>query len=150
MRDTLGSQGVQLLLNRMSERERKTQEADRNANTAESGDTVENYDSAMDKAAQESKNAQETSKGEFSTGQGNNSVVQPPSAVKNPITVIKRIMKMGVLELVLSLIHISTISSRKNLKRETMSASGRKPEHRNPTDIIISIHIIITISSRAL
>ena len=101
MRDTLGSQGVQLLLNRMSERERKTQEADKNANTAESGDTVENYDSAMDKAAQESKNAQETPKGEFSTGQGNNSVVQPPSAVKNPITVIKRIMKMGVLELVL-------------------------------------------------
>lgn len=45
MRDTLGSQGVQLLLNRMSERERKTQEADKNANTAESGDTVENYDS---------------------------------------------------------------------------------------------------------
>ena len=101
MRDTLGSQGVQLLLNRMSERERKTQEADQNANTAESGDVVENYDSAMDQAAQESKNAQETPKGEFSTGQGNNSVVQPPSAVKNPITVIKRIMKMGVLELVL-------------------------------------------------
>ena len=48
MRDTLGSQGVQLLLNRMAERERKTQEADKNANTAESGDTVENYDSAME------------------------------------------------------------------------------------------------------
>ena len=97
MRDTLGSQGVQLLLDRMSERERKTQEADQNASVAESGGAVANYDSAMDQAAQESKNAQSAGN---QGGQQNSQNLQN-GKVKNPVTIIKRIMKMGVLELVL-------------------------------------------------
>lgn len=129
MQETLGSQGVQLLLNRMSEREKKTEEADLKAGQAETGGSIDRYDSEMDQASRNSQQAAEeaarkqeeqmknqnpqgenNSSGDFfgsGTGQPEQSAspAQPaPSAqkpVNNPITVIKRIMKMGVLELVL-------------------------------------------------
>lgn len=129
MQETLGSQGVQLLLNRMSEREKKTEEADLKAGQAETGGSIDRYDSEMDQASQKSRQAAEeaakkqeeqrkdqnsqggnSSSGD-SFGSGTGQPEQPaqpaqpvPPAqkpVNNPITVIKRIMKMGALELVL-------------------------------------------------
>ena len=129
MQETLGSQGVQLLLNRMSEREKKTEEADLKAGQAETGGSIDRYDSEMDQASQKSQQAAEeaakkqeeqrkdqnsqggnSSSGD-SFGSGTGQPEQPaqpaqpvPPAqkpVNNPITVIKRIMKMGALELVL-------------------------------------------------
>ena len=41
MQETLGSQGVQLLLNKMSDRERKTEEADLKAKQAETGGSID-------------------------------------------------------------------------------------------------------------
>ena len=43
MQETLGSQGVQALLNRMSDREKKTKEADLKASQAESGGSIDRY-----------------------------------------------------------------------------------------------------------
>lgn len=106
MQETLGSQGIQLLLNRMSERERKTDEAALKANQAETGGSIDRYDSEMNQASQKSQQAaeeaaknQNTSGQQFGDGTAQPQPVQTP--VNNPITVMKRIMKMGVLELVL-------------------------------------------------
>ena len=57
MQETLGSQGVQLLLNKMSDRERKTEEADLKAKQAETGGSIDRYDSEMDQASQKSRQA---------------------------------------------------------------------------------------------
>lgn len=103
MQETLGSQGVQILLNKMSDREKKTEEADLKASQAETNGSIDRYDSEMNQASQKSQQAAEeaskdqTEQGGFSSGEPE--PVQ--NTVNNPISVIKRIMKMGVLELVL-------------------------------------------------
>lgn len=97
MKETLGSQGIQLLLGRMQERENKVKHAEEEGKRAEGGGTLESYDSAVDQAAQASREAAAESE---NSGEA---PVQPPAArpVENPITVIRRIMKMGILELVI-------------------------------------------------
>ena len=111
MQETLGSQGVQILLNRMSDREKKTEEANLKASQAEAGGSIDRYDSEMNQASQKSQQAAEeasrnqTEQGngqpedQFGSGNAQPEPVQKP--VDNPITVIKRIMKMGILELIL-------------------------------------------------
>ena len=111
MQETLGSQGVQILLNRMSDREKKTEEANLKASQAESGGSIDRYDSEMNQASQRSQQAAEETSGnqtdqgsgrpedQFGSGDAQPEPVQKP--VDNPITIIKRIMKMGVLELIL-------------------------------------------------
>ena len=97
MQETLGSQGVQLLLNKMSDRERKTEEADLKAKQAETGGSIDRYDSEMNQASQKSRQAaQEAENRQQQEGQ----ISTQPQA-DNPISIIKRIMKMGILELVL-------------------------------------------------
>lgn len=97
MKETLGSQGIQLLLGRMQERENKVKHAEEEGKRAEGGGTLESYDSAVDQAAQASREAAAESENSGEVP------VQPPAArpVENPITVIRRIMKMGILELVI-------------------------------------------------
>lgn len=114
MQETLGSQGVQALLNRMSDREKKTEEANLKASQAETGGSIDRYDSEMNQASQKSQQAaeeaakkqqQENASSDQQFGSGDTQTTQPAPAqqnpVNNPITVIKRVMKMGVLELVL-------------------------------------------------
>lgn len=105
MQETLGSQGVQILLNKMSDRERKTEEADLKASQAEAEGSIERYDSEMNQASQRSQQAaEEIAKNQQQGEQFGSGTTQPEPVQKpadNPITVIKRIMKMGVLELVL-------------------------------------------------
>lgn len=102
MQETLGSQGIQLLMSKMKGREEKVQDAEETGKLAESGDSLGSYDSAMDEAAQKSQEAEEAAKNEemIESGGGESST-GPPQPVKNPIAVIRRIMKMGVLELVI-------------------------------------------------
>lgn len=111
MQETLGSQGVQILLNKMSEREKKTEEADAKADQAGSESAIDQYDQEMDQASQKSQQAAEEaankeanseadSEEEFTSGT-TTELVPAAQPVTNPITVIKRIMKMGVLELAL-------------------------------------------------
>lgn len=117
MRETLGSQGIQLLLNKMKNREEQTREAEQNGNRVEQGKALESYDAEMDSAARNSqaaieeaqKSAQNGSAGDaavFGSGSGDFQGEPEFSSnsdqdVVNPITIIRRIQKMGILELVL-------------------------------------------------
>ncbi len=114
MRDTLGSQGVRFLLKRLEDRRKQTQEAEDTGNRAESGRTLDSYNAEMDQAAQhsqEARSAQEKQNGETPHGQSQSGEKsQPPGGgfsdgtsgkVVNPVTVIQRIRKRGILELVL-------------------------------------------------
>ena len=102
MQETLGSQGVQLLLNKMSDRERKTEEADLKAKQAETGGSIDRYDSEMDQASQKSRQAaQEAENRQQQEGQISTQPAPTQPQADNPISIIKRTMKMGILELVL-------------------------------------------------
>ena len=102
MQETLGSQGVQLLLNKMSDRERKTEEADLKAKQAETGGSIDRYDSEMNQASQKSRQAaQEAENRQQQEGQISTQPAPTQPQADNPISIIKRIMKMGILELVL-------------------------------------------------
>ena len=59
MQETLGSQGIQLLLGRMSERQEKTAQADQSANQAQSKGSIDRYDSEMNQASEKSQQAAE-------------------------------------------------------------------------------------------
>lgn len=97
MKETLGSQGIQLLLGKMQERENKVKDAEEEGRRAESGGALESYDTVVNQAEQASKEAasEKENSGEVPA--------QPPVAqpAENPIAVIRRIMKMGILELVI-------------------------------------------------
>lgn len=98
MRDTLGTQGLQLLLRKMQEREEKIRQAEEFGKKAEDRKTLDSYDSEMNRAEQESQEAEEEKRKENQTEPKQEIILQK---VENPIPVIKRIRKMGVLGLVL-------------------------------------------------
>lgn len=110
MQDTLGGQGVQLLLRRLEDRRKQTQDAEEAGNRAESGKSMDNYNAEMNQAAQNSREAQNshTANGQVhggKTGQnagGGGFSDGTSGKVINPVTVIQRIRKRGILELVLS------------------------------------------------
>ena len=52
MKETLGSHGAKLLLNKIQDMQKKTIEAERQGNEIESKGTIENYESEMDSAQQ--------------------------------------------------------------------------------------------------
>lgn len=103
MEDTLGSQGIQLLLKKMNERESKTQEAEEKGEQVKQGTTLNSYETEMSEAAQNSQAAKEEAalKQGDAFGSGESSSENTTVSVINPITTIKRVMKMGILELVL-------------------------------------------------
>ena len=54
MRETLGSQGVQTLLGKLKDQEKKTEDAEKKGEQAENKGTLDSYDSAITDAAQKS------------------------------------------------------------------------------------------------
>ena len=68
MRDTLGSQGVGLLLDRYHKKEEKIRQAEEAGRQSEDGNSLENYDAEMDSAAQKSQEAEAASKAENGSG----------------------------------------------------------------------------------
>ena len=113
MKETLGSHGAALLLNKIRNTERKTTEAEKKGNELEAKGTIENYESEMNSAQEKSQakldemtnNEQGTvdssgfSDGTSSSGTGER---YEPEPVDNPIPAIRRIRKMGILDLVIS------------------------------------------------
>lgn len=85
-------------MDKVRDRERKVQEAEEKGRQAETGDSLSSYDSEMDSAAQKS---QEAAAENTENGIQTEVPQLPAKPVKNPITVIRRIMKMGILELVI-------------------------------------------------
>ncbi len=106
MKDTLGSQGVQSLLKRYKKKEQKVKQAEKDGKQAEEGNTLQNYDSEMNSAAQKSQEAEEASKnenaGDFGDGTSGKlfSDGETKPQVVNPIPIIQRIRKMGLLDLI--------------------------------------------------
>lgn len=109
MKDTLGSQGIQLLLEKIRGKESALKRAENKGSEMKAGTTLESYESEMNSAAQNSQAAQEEAQRQAEeAGNGAVSGIAPefsdgqrPAVVVNPINIIKKIMKMGVLELVL-------------------------------------------------
>lgn len=107
MKQTLGSQGIQKLLGKLSQKEQSTKQAEESGKQSEQGNTLQSYDTEMDTASKNSEVAKEeqqkeqegaeTSSGEkedgFSDGE------QKPQVV-NPIPILKRIRQMSLLDLV--------------------------------------------------
>ena len=134
MKETLGSHGAKLLLNKIQNMQKKTIEAERQGNEIESKGTIENYESEMDSAQQKSqalleeKKKQEQQNGQdgFTDGKMLPSVTEkkPPAKVENPIPVIRKVRKMGLLDLVLP--PGKEVSDKKVKTKELVS--GRKLE----------------------
>ena len=103
MKETLGSQGVSLLLDKMKDRKEKTEQAEQAGQQAENGDIIENYDAEMEENNRKNEEAlaepeKNPEGGELEDG---DNVTAPPQKVVNPISIIRRIRKMGILELVI-------------------------------------------------
>lgn len=114
MKETLGSRGVQLLLQKMRQRQKKTEEAEKAGSEAENGNALAIYDSEMSEAAEKSQAAleekraqeQQSQSEEFTDGgsseeAGFGGTELVPVTVQNPIPVIQRIRWMSLLDLVL-------------------------------------------------
>jgi hypothetical protein len=113
MKDTLVAQGVQLLISNLQERQSKTETARQKGTEVENGTSLDSYDSAIETAAQQSKAKEEELKAQEEArkaqGEANGEVnvegtstlqtTKPKQTVTNPITTIRRIMKMGILKL---------------------------------------------------
>ena len=138
MKETLGSHGAKLLLNKIRNLQKKTIEAETKGNELENKGTIENYESEMDLASQKSQAALEEKKKQeqqkqqeqngFTDGKMLPSVTEaenPPVKVENPIPVIRRLRWMGILDLVLP---AEKIVSDKSVKKKDL-LSGRKQEH---------------------
>lgn len=103
MKETLGSQGVSLLLDKMKDRKEKTEQAEQAGEQAENGDIIENYDAEMEENNRKNEEAlAEAEKNPEGGGlEDEDNVTAPPQKVVNPISIIRRIRKMGILELVI-------------------------------------------------
>lgn len=111
MKDTLGARGVQMLIDRFQKKQEQVRQAEEAGKKAEEKKTLENYDAEMNEAsrnseeaakqaAQEQQNAAEGGQG-FGDGVADSGAQNPPAAqVTNPIPVLKRIRRMGLLDLV--------------------------------------------------
>lgn len=102
---TLGAQGVQALLEKISREKDSVENQERTMEEAEAGNTMEDYDRALEEAAREQENReQENQEQEVPGGDGIQEVpiepVEPAEPVENPIDTIRRVQNMGVLELV--------------------------------------------------
>ena len=102
----LGSQGVQTLLGKLKDQEKKTEDAEKKGEQAENKGTLDSYDSAITDAAQKSEEAkkeqeQQKNQGDFSdAGNGDDFTGGVDESVENPIPIIRRVRKMGLLDLV--------------------------------------------------
>ncbi len=136
MKETLGSHGAKLLLNKIQDMQKKTIEAERQGNEIESKGTIENYESEMDSAQQKSQALLEEKKKETGTAEWARMGLQmgkmlpsvteknPPAKVENPIPAIRKVRKMGLLNLVLPF--GKEVSDKKVKTKELVS--GRKLE----------------------
>ena len=164
MKETLGSHGVQLLTQKMRDRKKKTEEAERTGNQVESGDTLTSYDSEMSQAAEKSQAALEekrameqrqsqaegfTDGGQSETeGFGGTEII--PQEVPNPIPTIQRVRWMGLLELVLPTdrgisdkkINRRGLVSNRNLEQGLPMSGETKADHSLTSQILCQQYLM--------
>lgn len=109
MKQTLGSQGVSKVLEKLTGKVNKVKQDENSGKHAEDKNTLENYDSEMAGAASKSEAAkaeQERQKeenpgmGDLSSGEEGLSDGEEKPAVVNPIPILKRIRQMSLLDLI--------------------------------------------------
>ena len=108
MKDTLGSQGVQKLIQKFQEKKDRVEEAEKVGAQAEENKSLESYDSEMDAAAQNSQEAAQQQAESENSESGNTDISsgedlsdgKPEEKIENPIPVLKAIRKMSLLDLV--------------------------------------------------
>lgn len=139
VKETLGSRGVQMLVDKFQKEQEQVSDAENAGKQAEEKNTLENYDSEIDQAA---KNSQEVMRQQEAAEQKNIegaevfsdsgeeaeeifSDDQVGAEVVNPIPVLKRIRKMGLLDLVVPA--EKGISENEVAKKEFLS--GRPVQH---------------------
>lgn len=121
MQDTLGLQGIRLLTEKMKDRENKIGQAEKEGRHAQQSDSIGSYEKEMNEAAQRSQEAEQ----EREDNKANNNSEPVSAPAQNPIATIKRIMKMGILELVIptgkgvsdALVAKDTLVSGRNLQK---------------------------------
>lgn len=141
MRETLGSQGVQNLLNRLKERQKKTDQAEQQGQQAENGGTLKSYDSAILDAAKKSEEEEKKQQNQkeqevFGDGVVDNFSDGEKTKVENPIPIIRKVRKMGLLDLVVPAEKgISDASiNRKMMASERKLQTGMKMENNIQSD----------------
>lgn len=135
MKDTLGSRGVQTLLEKFREKETQVREDEEAGKQAEEKNTLENYEAEMNEAAKNSeeaanREAEQQQAGQEDFGDGTSSGSQTAGGITstpavNPIPAVKRIRRMGLLDLVVpadkgisdSRISKNTLLSRRSLQQ---------------------------------
>lgn len=106
VKDTLGIRGVQAILDKFQKKEEQVSRAEEAGKYAEEKNTLENYDAEMDEAARNSQEAaqqEQTGGEELSSGDSSGGTFtdgENYADVVNPIPVLKRIRRMGLLDLV--------------------------------------------------
>ncbi len=107
MRETLGSQGVQILLGKLRDQQKKTDEAEKKGQQAENGGSLKSYDSEIADAAKKSEEAEKEQQNQIDSGEfGDGGSVDDftggvNTEVENPIPVIRKVRKMGLLDIVI-------------------------------------------------
>ena len=107
MRETLGSQGVQILLGKLRDQQKKTDEAEKKGQQAENGGSLKSYDSEIADAANKSEEAEKEQQNQIDSGEfGDGGSVDDftggvNTEVENPIPVIRKVRKMGLLDIVI-------------------------------------------------
>lgn len=128
MKETLGIQGVQLLIQRMRERKERTENAEAVGNNVENNQSLESYDTEMDDAVRESEELERQQEGDHVPENGGSAADfgdgYQVNNVENPIPAIKRIRNMGLLELVLP----ADRGYSENQTQESELLSGREKE----------------------
>lgn len=139
MKETLGSQGIQALLDRYRKKEDKVNQAEKDGKQAEEGNTLENYDSEMNWAAQKSQEAEEAAKNEntadFGDGTTENGFADGETrpAAMNPIPIIQRIRSMSLLDLVVPA--AQGISDRQISRAELLSGRTKQQGMEMPQNM---------------
>ena len=106
MKETLGSQGVQVLLRKLKDQQKKTDEAEKKGQQAENGGTLKSYDSEISDAAQKSEEAEKEQQNQTDSGEPGDGGDADDftgginTEVENPIPVIRKVRKMGLMDLV--------------------------------------------------
>lgn len=152
MKETLGSQGVSLLLDKMKDRKEKTEQAEQAGEQAENGDIIENYDAEMEENNRKNEEAlAEAEKnpegGELEDG---DNVTAPPQKVVNPISIIRRIRKMGILELVIpgnkgvydGQVQAGTLLSRREKQKEMPMYEPEKTDTSYTSQILFQQYLM--------
>lgn len=132
MKETLETQGVSAIIDRYKDKTDDVKQAENSGKQAENGNTLENYDSEMNSAAQKSEELKEERDkaqsggddldGDDLSAAGDATEVTVAPKVVNPIPIIQNIRKMGLLDLI--------VPSEKGISDKEVSYSNLM-SHRN-------------------